>query len=98
MIKSTLGGRRGLSSGQWLIGDGEQLFALGVIYGPDAENGAQLIGRNDQWRRRGCRAGRRLRESRRPSRMEGYLALDLLHQLMNMTVEHSHRTETLEQG
>ena len=47
------------------------------------------------WRRR--HAGCRLRKCRRERGVEPDVPLDLLHRLVNVAVEHSHRTEPLQQ-
>src|SRR6476619_3586054 len=44
----------------------------------------------------GAVPGRRLRKSRRPGCVEVDVAFDFLHQLMNMTIEHRHRTKALQ--
>ena len=43
-------------------------------------------------------AGRRLRERRRARGVEGDVALDLLHDLVDVAVEHGHRAEPLQVG
>src|ERR1700689_1050709 len=58
------------------------------------EHRSQLFGRNLE--RSGSRAdaGNGLGVGRRARRMEGHVALDLLHDLMNVSVQHRHRAET----
>src|SRR5689334_15233583 len=48
------------------IGDGEQLVTLGVNDIPDAEDGTELVRRDDRRPGRSCRARRRLRKRRGP--------------------------------
>src|SRR5271168_4426393 len=81
---------------QRLIDGGEHFIALDVGDAPDAKQGAQLFSRNSHRTRRGSRARRRLRKAHRQRGVECDVALHFLDDLMNVTVEHRHRTETLE--
>src|SRR6476619_3689552 len=93
-VISTGCSRRG---SQRLIDSGEHLFALDVGDVADAKDGAQLFSRNSHRPRRRSRARRRLRKARRQRGVERDVALHLLYDLMNMTVEHGQRTESLQQ-
>src|SRR5215472_11004323 len=62
----------------------------------DAENRAQLVVGDFHRSRRGCRARRWLREGGRHGGVKGDVALDLLHDLVDVTVEYRHRAEALE--
>src|ERR1700726_1025312 len=92
-VISTGCSRRG---SQRLIDSGEHLFALDVGDVADAKDGAQLFSRNSHRPRRRSRARCRLRKARRQRGVECDIALHLLYDLMNMTVEHRHRTEPFE--
>src|SRR3984957_14479307 len=81
---------------QRLIDSGEHLFALDEGDAPDAKHGAQLFSRNSHRPRRRSRSWRRLRKADRQRGVECDVALHLLYDLMNMTVEHRHRTEPFE--
>ena len=62
----------------------------------DAEHFAQLIIRHFHRARRRGSAGRRLREGGRTRGVERDIAFHLLHHLVDVAVEHSHRTKLLE--
>src|SRR5438105_2222874 len=81
---------------QRLVNDREPL--LSTLEGDvcDTEQRAQLVVGDFHRSRRGCCTRRRLREGSRPGRVKGYVALDFLHNLVDVTVEHRHRPETLE--
>src|SRR5258708_17421527 len=81
---------------QRLVDDGKPL--LSTLEGDvgDAENRAQLVVGDFQRSRRGRRTRRWLREGCRPCGVEGDVAFDLLHDLVNVAVEHRHRAEALE--
>src|ERR1700719_787160 len=81
---------------QRLIDSGEHLFALDEGDAPDAKQGAQLLSRNSHRPRRRSRSRRRLRKADRQRGVECDVALHLLYDLMNVTVEHRHRTEPFE--
>src|SRR6202030_1996810 len=81
---------------QCLIDSGEHLFALDEGDAPDAKHRAQLFSRNSHRPRRRSRSWRRLRKAHRQRGVECDVALHLLYDLMNMTVEHRHRTEPLQ--
>ena len=63
----------------------------------DAEQAAQLARRHGHRPGRWRRARRRLREGGRARRVEGDVAFDLLHDLVDVAVEHGDRAEALEQ-
>src|SRR6266478_6854015 len=81
---------------QRLVDDGKPL--LSTLEGDvgDAENRAQLVVGDFQRSRRGRRTRRWLREGGRPGGVECDVALDLLHDLVDVTVEHRDRAEALE--
>src|SRR3984893_14157094 len=81
---------------QRLVDDGKPL--LSTLEGDvgDAENRAQLVVGDFQRSRRGCRARRWLRKGGRPGGVECDVAFDLLHDLVNVAVEHRHRAEAFE--
>src|SRR5882724_3230393 len=56
----------------------------------------QLVGWHLHRSGRGSFSGRRLRKRSRHGGMEGNLPFDLLHDLMNMSVQHRDGTETLD--
>ena len=60
--------------------------------------GTKFFGRHEQVSGRGRGSGRGLREGGRPRGAEGDMAFDLLHQLMDMAVEHGDRAEPLEKS
>src|SRR5262249_13746842 len=62
----------------------------------DAEKRAQLVVGDFHRSRRRCRARRWLRESGRHGGVKGDVALDLLHDLVDVAVEHGYRAEALE--
>src|ERR1700728_1472028 len=57
------------------------------------EHGGQLIGRNLERSRSRANTGHGMRVRGRARRVEGHVALDLLHDLMNVSVQHRHRPE-----
>jgi hypothetical protein len=63
----------------------------------DAEQSVQLAGRNEFRAGRRRRAGRRLRKAGRARCMERHIAFDLLHELVNVAVQHGDRTKASEQ-
>src|SRR6266446_6382268 len=81
---------------QRLVDDGKPL--LSTLEGDvgDAENRAQLVVGDFQRSRRGRRTRRWLREGGRHGCVKGDVALDLLHDLVDVAVEHRHRSEALE--
>src|SRR5260370_8000018 len=81
---------------QGLVDDGKPL--LSALEGDvgDAENRAQLVVGDFHRSRRGCRTRRWLREGGRHGGVKGDVALDLLHDLVDVTVEHRDRAEALE--
>src|ERR1700677_1597458 len=72
------------------------MITLGVIHAGEAEHAAQLIGGNDHGAALGRGASNRLREGGRTRGMKGDIAFHLLHDLVNVSVEDGHGTETLE--
>src|SRR5215470_5198280 len=81
---------------QRLVDDGEPLLPAFEGDVGDAENRAQFV--VGDFHRSGRRSGTRcgLRERGRHRGMEGRVAFDLLHDLVDVTVEHRHRAEALE--
>src|SRR5262249_34555240 len=84
------------SSAERSFDHGEGALAVDVIDCPHSEHRMQLLGGHLHWSGRGGGARRRLRECRRPCSMERDVPLDLLLDLMDVAVEHGHRTETLQ--
>src|SRR5262245_60039388 len=78
------------------VDDGETLLVLLEGHAGDAEHAAQFVVRDCHRARRRRRAWRVLREGSRARGMEGDVALDLLHDLVDMAVKYRHRAETLE--
>src|SRR5437667_1330976 len=78
------------------IDDRKPLVALPEIDAGDPKQAAQLAVFDLHWAGRGGRAWRRLREGRRARGVEGYVALHLLHHLVDVTVQHGDRAESLE--
>src|SRR5437016_539472 len=64
---------------------------------PNAENFAKLLSGHLHGSGGGRRSWRGLRKCRRHCRMERHVSFYLLHHLMNVSVEHGHRAEALEQ-
>ena len=64
----------------------------------DAEHRAQLLRRHAHRSGRGRRTRRGLRESGRSRGVEGDVAFNFLHDLVNMTVQHRDRAEALQQA
>src|SRR5690242_2130348 len=79
------------------IDDGEALLAGFEDDAGGAEQAAQPVGgdlhRPGRWRG----AGRGLREGGRACGMEGDVAFDLLHHLVDVAVEHGHRAEAFQE-
>src|SRR5512143_3598395 len=80
------------------VGDGERLAAHPHRDAGDAEHRAKPIRRHRHGARRGRRPSYRLREAGGSRGMEGHVAFDLLHDLVDVAVEHGHRTEPLQHG
>src|SRR5258708_39897169 len=80
---------------QRLVDDGKPL--LSTLEGDvgDAENRAQLVGGDFQRSRRGRRTRRWLREGGRHGGVKGGVALDPLHDRVNVPVWHRHPPEAL---
>src|SRR3954451_15295075 len=87
----------GASALQPLIDDREALFALLEGDARHAEQAAQLLVRDFHRARRRSAAGRRLRESGGARSVEADVAFDLLHDLVDVAVEHGHGAEPLHQ-
>src|SRR4051794_959636 len=84
------------SADQRLIDDGQRFSAANEIDGGDAEIFAEVAGSHFHRPRRGSGAGGRLREGGRARGVERDIAFHLLHNLMNVPVEHRHRAEPLQ--
>src|SRR5215472_5862728 len=80
-----------LSSDEFTVDQGGRALAAHVVDGPDSEVLAQIGGRDFLHRAR-CRsgAGCGLWKCRRRRGMKGDIALDLLDDLVDVTVEHGH--------
>src|SRR5262249_47412220 len=78
------------------LDDRERALAADIIDGADAEHRVQLLGRHLHRPGSGSTPRRRLREGRRPRRIERDIALDLLLDLMDVAVEHRHRAKALQ--
>src|SRR4029077_12792550 len=78
------------------IDDREPLVALLEVDRCYAEQAAQLVVGDLERPRRLRRAGRRLRKCGRAGGVEGDVAFNLLHHLVDVAVEHGHRAEALE--
>ncbi len=72
------------------------MLARGEVHAGDAEHLPKSFGRDRHRAGGGSAAGRGLRERRGHRGMEGDVALDLLHHLVNVPVEHSDRSEALQ--
>src|ERR1700730_12303297 len=81
---------------QWRVDDREVLSAALEVDAGNAEQAAKLV--VGDLHRPGRRGGarRRLRERGRARGVEGDVALDLLHHLVDVAVQHRNRTEALE--
>src|SRR5262245_564392 len=78
------------------VDDGETLLILLEVHAGDAEHAPQFVVRDLHRAGRRCRAWRRLWEGRRARGMEGDVAFHFLHDLMDVAIEHGHRTKALE--
>src|SRR6478736_2283350 len=78
------------------VDDRKRLIALLEVDAGDAEHAAEFGVLDLHRTRRGGGARRRLREGGRARGVEGDVALDLLHHLMDVAVEHGDRAETLD--
>src|SRR5215472_16894517 len=81
---------------QRLVDDGKPLLSAFEDDVGNAEKRAQLVVGDFHRSRRGCRARRWLRKGGRHGGVKGDVALDLLHDLVDVTVEYRHRAEALE--
>ena len=77
------------------VNDSEMMFAGREAHTCDAEHLPKSIGGDCHRVRGGSGAGRGLRECRGHRGMKGDVALDLLHHLVDVPVEHGDRTEAL---
>src|SRR5450631_3298259 len=78
------------------VDDGEALLAGLEVDAGDPEHAAKLVVGDLHRPGRGRRTRRRLRERSRARGVEGDVALDLLHHLVDVAVEHRHRAKALE--
>src|SRR5882724_4779110 len=78
------------------VDDGEALIARLEVDAGNTEQAAELVVGDLHRPGRGGGARRRLRKRGRARGVEGDVALDLLHHLVDVAVEHCHRTEALE--
>src|SRR5580704_10484021 len=78
------------------IDDREPLVAPLEVDRGDAEHAAQLVVGDLERPRRLRRSWRRLRKCGRARGVEGDVAFNLLHHLVDVAVEHGHRAEALE--
>src|SRR5262249_62325925 len=76
-----------------LVDDGEPLLPSNEIYLGSPEQRTELVVRDFHRTRRGRATGRRLRERGRHGGVEGDIAFDFLHYLMDVAVEHGDRAE-----
>src|ERR1700694_1409802 len=81
---------------QWRVDDREVLSAALEVDAGNAEQAAELVVGDLHRPGRGGGARRRLRERCRARGVEGDVALDLLHHLVDVAVEDSHGAKTLE--
>src|SRR3954451_10713516 len=88
--------RLSASADQRLIDDGQRVSAANEIDGGDAEIFAEVTGSHLHRPRRRSGAGGRLREGGRARGVERDIAFHLLHDLMDVPVEHRHRAEPLQ--
>src|SRR5690348_11435485 len=77
------------------VDDRKPLITLLEVDAGNAEHGAELGVLDLHRAGRGGAARRRLRKRSRARGVEGDVALDLLHHLVDVAVEHGHRTKTL---
>ena len=78
-----------------LVDDREPLLPTLEVNVGDAEQRTQLVVGNLHRSRRGRRARRGLRKGGGHGGVKGDVALDLLHDLVDVTVEHRYRPEAL---
>ena len=86
------------SAGERRVGDGEQLVAGAHLDACDPEQRAELLGRHRHRSGRWRIPGRGLREGGRSRGMEGHVAFDLLHDLVDVPIEHRDRAEALQEA
>jgi hypothetical protein len=91
-MASPSGVQRGKSSNfrEIAVSDGERLVALFYGDGGDAEHTAQPVLWDLHGAGRGCCARRGLQERGRAGGVERHRAFHLLHDLVNVAVEHRH--------
>src|SRR5439155_1567393 len=80
---------------QGCVDDRQPLLPTSEGHVGDAQHAAQFIVGNPHWTWRRRSARRRLRKRGRPCAVEGDVALDLLHDLMDVAVEHGYRDDAL---
>src|SRR5260370_34282279 len=78
------------------VDDGEALIARLEVDAGNTKQAAELVVGDLHRPGRGGGPRRRLRKRGRARGVEGDVALDLLHHLVDVAVEHCHRTEALE--
>ena len=78
---------------QRLVNDGKPLLPTHEIYLGNPEQRAQLVIRDFHRAGRGRGTGRWLREPGCPGGVEGDIAFDFLHHLMDVAVEHGDRAK-----
>src|SRR5262249_17486411 len=93
-VPSVIFGRA--SALQRRVDDRKTLITLLEVDAGNSEHAAQLGIFHLHRSGRRCGAGRRLRERGGACGVEGNIALDLLHDLVNVTVEHRDRAKSLE--
>src|ERR1700738_1072771 len=81
---------------QWRVDDREALIAALEVDAGNAKQAAKLVVGDLHRPGRGGGARRRLRESGRARVVEGDVALDLLHHLVDVAVQYGYRAEALE--
>src|SRR5215212_4858692 len=81
---------------QWRVDDRQGLITWLEVDARNTEQSAKLVVADLHRAGRGGRAGRRLRKRGRTRGVEGDVALDLLHHLVNVTVQYRHRAKPLE--
>src|SRR5215469_7697487 len=80
------------------VDDGKMAAPCDKLNAGDAEDALEPAGGDDHRSRIRSRAGSWLRKRGRCRGVELHVALDLLHHLVNVAIEHGDGTETLEVG
>src|SRR5271168_5318646 len=83
---------------QGVVYDGKGVAAADELCAGDAEDAAEFVRRDEQRAGRGGSARRGLRERGGHGGVEGYVALNFLHDLVDMAVEDADGAEALEVG